>query len=146
MIDIKTAREMARLSQAELARRAGVAQSNLSAIESGKRVASAAMTQRLLDATGRPSAILRERREEVIKTIERLGGSNPRVFGSVARGEDMPGSDIDLLVLADTERAWEFVTLPRVLTNLLGIEVDIAEEGGMRGPIGQRILAEARPL
>ncbi|ACZ30557.1 transcriptional regulator, XRE family [Xylanimonas cellulosilytica DSM 15894] len=145
MINIRHARERAGLSQAELARRAGIAPSNLSAIESGTRPASAAMVNRLLDAMGRPSVALREHRDEVMATIERLGGSDPRVFGSVARGEDGPGSDIDLLVRAVPGRTWDFVTLPRVLSDLLGVQVDVIAESGLR-PTDGAILAEAVPL
>lgn len=78
-------------------------------------------------------------------TIERLGGSDPRVFGSVARGEDGPGSDIDLLVRAVPGRTWDFVTLPRVLSDLLGVQVDVIAESGLR-PTDGAILAEAVPL
>jgi predicted nucleotidyltransferase len=54
---------------------------------------------RLLDAARpAPSRILTEHHQEVLDVIRRHGGKNPRVFGSVARGEDGPNSDIDILV------------------------------------------------
>ena len=134
------------MTVAQLARASGVAASNISAIEAGKRPASKAMTQRLLDATGRPSAVLGRRKSEVVSTITRLGGSNPRLFGSVARGEDTVGSDIDLLIRVEPGRVWEFVTLPRVLSELLEVDVEVVDEAGLHGVVGQRILAEAVPL
>ncbi|WAJ30763.1 nucleotidyltransferase family protein [Antarcticirhabdus aurantiaca] len=46
----------------------------------------------------RPSEALAKHRDEVIEAIARLGASNPRLFGSVARGEDDHESDIDIIV------------------------------------------------
>lgn len=46
----------------------------------------------------RPSEALARHREEVLAIIARYPVSNPRVFGSVARGEDSEGSDLDILV------------------------------------------------
>jgi predicted nucleotidyltransferase len=54
---------------------------------------------RLLDtASPAPSRVLAEHRQEVLEVIRRHGAKKPRVFGSVARGEDGPSSDIDILV------------------------------------------------
>jgi uncharacterized protein len=46
----------------------------------------------------RPSEALAKHRNEVLAILARYPVSNPRVFGSVARGEDKEGSDLDLLV------------------------------------------------
>ncbi|MEO3999009.1 nucleotidyltransferase domain-containing protein [Mesorhizobium sp. CAU 1732] len=46
----------------------------------------------------RPSEALARHRDEVLAIIARYPVSNPRVFGSVARGEDVEGSDVDILV------------------------------------------------
>src|ERR1700743_3718542 len=45
-----------------------------------------------------PSRVLAEHRLEVLDLVRARGASNVRVFGSVARGEDTPSSDVDLLV------------------------------------------------
>ena len=104
------------LSQLELARRAGVTQSVVSAYESGRRQPSLPMLAKLVKAAGseleltlRPDAPrrrlggalgrkLRSHRQELREAAVRYGVSNVRVFGSVARGEDTADSDIDLLV------------------------------------------------
>ncbi|MDR0481783.1 MAG: helix-turn-helix domain-containing protein [Cellulomonadaceae bacterium] len=142
---ITEARRAAGLSQADLARRLGMPRQNLTAIEAGRRPASQAMIARVLDATGRPSAALRHHRDAAIAIIARLGGTNPRVFGSVARGEDIPGSDIDLLVDYVPGRAWEFITIADELEELLGCEVDVISAGGLRSS-DAHILRDARPL
>jgi uncharacterized protein len=46
----------------------------------------------------RPSEALAKHREEVLEIIAKYPVSNPRVFGSVARGEDVEGSDIDIVI------------------------------------------------
>ena len=39
-----------------------------------------------------------ERRDEILRVAARHGAGNVRLFGSLARGDDTPGSDVDLLV------------------------------------------------
>ena len=41
---------------------------------------------------------LRQLRDEILRIAEQYGASNVRVFGSVARGDARPDSDVDLLV------------------------------------------------
>lgn len=45
--------------------------------------------------------VILERREEFFALLEKYGASNPRFFGSVARGDASTGSDIDILVDMD---------------------------------------------
>ncbi|MGH8965202.1 MAG: helix-turn-helix domain-containing protein, partial [Actinomycetes bacterium] len=65
MVDIRAERERAGLTQARLAELAGIAASNLSAYESGKRPVSPAMIDRIRRAVIRPSDRLHEKRDEV---------------------------------------------------------------------------------
>ncbi len=92
-----------------------------------------------------PGQILEARRSEVRQIIEERGLKNPRVFGSVARGTDGPGSDIDILVEVPPEHAWEFVSLPRELTNLLGVRVELVSERGLKARHA-KVLIDARAL
>lgn len=92
-------RTAAGLTQRQLAELSGVKQPLIAAIEGGTRVPSEAARTALEGALRvRPSALLRARRDEVLAAVAKVGATDPRVFGSVARGEDGPGSDIDLLV------------------------------------------------
>jgi predicted nucleotidyltransferase len=145
MVDIRAERERAGLSQARLAALAGIAQSNLSAYERGSRTASPAMIERIRRAMVRPSERLRAHRDEVAAIIERHGGQNPRVIGSVARGEDTPSSDLDIVVTVRPGYALRFASTARELEDLLGVHVDVVSEGGLKRK-HERILAEAVPL
>ena len=74
----------------------------------------------------RPSEALAKHRDEVLAIIARYPVANPLVFGSVARGEDIEGSDIDILV----ERAgpMTFIELARLegeLEAVLGVPVGV---------------------
>ena len=93
----------------------------------------------------RPSQVLWRHRLAVLRLIREAGAQNPRVFGSVARGEDTPDSDIDILVRVDPARAWDFVDLPNRLSRLLGTSVDVVSEGGIE-PKHAGILAEVVPV
>ncbi len=71
-----------------------------------------------------------------------------RVFGSVARGDAGPESDIDLLVEWDYTRisAWGGVGFELALQELLGRKVDVVSEKWLNPRLRDRILHEAVPL
>lgn len=98
-----------------------------------------------------PSALkvlLEERREEIEQVLSRNGASNPRVFGSVARGEDGTGSDIDLIVDVEpgTNPLLAVAGAADELTRLLGVEVDVVAEELLRQGVSEQVAAEAVEL
>lgn len=100
---------------------------------------------------GRPKtaptlAELRARREEIVEIAARRGAANIRVFGSVARGEAGPDSDVDFLVELQPGRT---------LFDLSGLILDLEEALGRKvhvveipepSPVAKRIQREALPL
>ena len=73
--------------------------------------------------------------------------TNPRVFGSVARGEESPESDVDLLV--DVPEGVGLMTLGRCqaeLEVLLGAPVDLVPSGDLKPVVAVEVLAEAMAL
>jgi predicted nucleotidyltransferase len=96
----------------------------------------------------RPSEALARHREEVLQIISRYPVSNPRIFGSVARGEDVEGSDLDILVEPEFE-VTTFVHLADLEINLealLGITVDVRTPGEFGNRASMRVAADVRPL
>jgi hypothetical protein len=90
---------------------------------------------------------LQSRRNEIFRIASTHGARNLRVFGSVARGEDSPHSDIDLLVDMDPGRSLlDLVALGQDLEDLLQPKVDILTDGSVHPALRDRILSEARPL
>lgn len=90
---------------------------------------------------------LREKREEILRIAAKHGARNVRVFGSAARGETTPGSDLDLLVELDEGRSLlDLAGLHLDLEEILGCPVDIAEPTGLHWFIRDRVLNEARPI
>ncbi|MFZ5883629.1 MAG: nucleotidyltransferase family protein [Chloroflexota bacterium] len=86
-------------------------------------------------------------REEILATAHKHGAYNVRVFGSVARGEARPDSDIDFLVNLEAGRSlMDLARLLRELQSLLGRDVDVVTEAGLRPRIRPRVLREARAL
>jgi predicted nucleotidyltransferase len=87
---------------------------------------------------------LTEMRGAILVVAARLGASNVRVFGSVARGEEAADSDIDFLVALERGRTLlDLVSLEEELTALIGRKVDVVVEGGLSPHIGPAILREA---
>jgi predicted nucleotidyltransferase len=84
---------------------------------------------------------------ELTAALAELGAHNIRVFGSVARGDDRPDSDIDLLV--DLDDGIGLVTLGRIRSaaeRILGGPVDVVPADGLRESIRDEVLAEAVSL
>ena len=91
--------------------------------------------------------LLREKRDEILRVAAKHGAYNVRIFGSVARGEAGPESDIDFLVDMEQDRSLlDRASLLADLENLLGCSVDVATEHVLRPRIRQHVLDEARPL
>jgi predicted nucleotidyltransferase len=155
------------MSQNEMARRAGVAQSVISAYESDRREPGLRMLTKLIEATGHQLALdvvpspglphglpntrlgrrLRRRRRAVIDTASQHGAHNVRVFGSVARGEDIDGSDVDLLVDLDNDIGLVgLAELRRTLSKLLDAGVDVVPADSLKPATRDEVLAEAVPL
>lgn len=90
---------------------------------------------------------LRNRRNAIIQLAAQHGASNVRVFGSVARGESCPSSDVDMLVNFESGRSLlDQAALERMLEEFLDCKVDVVAEGGISPYLEERILSEAIPL
>jgi len=88
-----------------------------------------------------------EKRAAVLDAAKRHGAANVRVFGSVARGEATPGSDVDLLVDWEPGRSLlDHAGLVLDLQDLLGTPVEVGTERALHWYVRERILAEAVPL
>lgn len=91
--------------------------------------------------------LLQSKRQEIIQIAARHGATNVRVFGSVARGETRPDSDIDFLVNLEANRSLlDLARLLRELQALLNCPVDVVTEAGLRPRLRPGVLKEARPL
>jgi uncharacterized protein len=90
---------------------------------------------------------LQERREEILRVAAKHGAVNLRVFGSVARGDARPDSDLDLLVDLGPNRSPFFPGgLLAELEDLLHRKVDIVTPNALHWYIRDQVLREARPL
>jgi predicted nucleotidyltransferase/DNA-binding XRE family transcriptional regulator len=156
---LRQARKRAGLPQAELAARAGVTQSVISAYESGHRQPSIPALAALVDAAGyelvmglrkQPRRLgqlsgpvgrrVRRRRHDLVAAAAAHGVQNLRVFGSVARGEDRPDSDVDLL--ADLPPGLSLFGLGQVeadLEDILGTRVDLIPAGDLKSGVRSRV-------
>ena len=91
--------------------------------------------------------LLQTKREDILRIATKYGAYNVRVFGSVARGEADSESDVDLLVDMEPGRSlFDLGGLLMDLQDLLGCNVDVVTERGLRGRIRERVLKEAVAL
>ena len=146
------------MSQAELAFRAGVVQSVISAYEAGRRQPSLPALARLIDAAGwdlvvdvqsQPPQLsrlsgpvgrqVRRKRRDLVAAAAAHDVTNLRVFGSVARAEDRPGSDVDLLV--DLPPDIGLLGLGRLQAEpevILGAKVDLVPSSDLKPAVRAR--------
>jgi uncharacterized protein len=158
---LRLARIRAGMTQGELATRARVSQSVISAYESGTREPSFTMLNKIVAAAGfsielslqsRPPATplrrsVDDNRVQLVRSLRRLGARNIRIFGSVARGDDRPDSDIDLLVDV-TPRVGLFALgqMRSEAERILGAPVDIVPANSLKPDVAAHIAAEAVAL
>jgi predicted nucleotidyltransferase len=87
------------------------------------------------------------RREEILRICALHGARNVRVFGSMARGDARPDSDLDLLV--DFEQGTRLMDLSRLiieLQRLVARGVDVADPGSVHWTIRDEVVSHAVPL
>ena len=80
---------------------------------------------------------------------EKYGVTEVGLFGSYVRGEQRPDSDVDILIeLTDPPRIslLGLVNLQNFLSDLLGIDADVAIKKNLKKRIGRRILQEVEPV
>ena len=95
----------------------------------------------------KPSEALEAHRDEIRRVVAQNRACNPRIFGSVARGEDTDASDLDLLV--DTTPETSLFDIARIkvdLEELLGHGVDVVTANGLHPRMRDRVHAEALPV
>jgi predicted nucleotidyltransferase/DNA-binding XRE family transcriptional regulator len=145
---IRDGRSSAGISQRELARLAGTSQPAIARYESGTSIPTLATLDRLLEACGRRVVLsaepagspggprtaasprvrrVRERRDALLEASRSHGAHDVRVFGSIARRDDRPDSDVDLLVELEPGRTLlDLVAFGREASEILGIQVKVA--------------------
>lgn len=159
-------RKQAGLTQADLAVRSGTSQATLSRYETSDAVPTIATLERLLAAAGATLTLgaepsdrmlnarsprmtkLRHYRAEILAILNKHNARNPRVFGSVVRGEDGPESDIDLLIEIDMHKRnlFDLYTVELELEDLLAEKVDVNPVSALRSEIREQAIQESVPL
>jgi uncharacterized protein len=90
--------------------------------------------------------IIAPKRKEIRALVRKHRFSNPRVFGSVARGEAGPKSDVDVLGTQVGGGFWARIDLAHDLEDLLGHPVDVVPDDSLKWYAEPEILAQAVPL
>jgi len=91
--------------------------------------------------------VIRAKRDEIQRIAAKHGARNVRVFGSVARGEARPDSDVDFLIdVEPVTSSWFPAGLVQDLENLLGRRVEVVTERGLNHLIRDEVLREALPV
>ena len=91
--------------------------------------------------------LVHTKREQILRLARRHGVTRVRVFGSMARGDAGPESDVDLLIeVGGDPSPWFPGGLIAELEELLGRRVQVVTERGLDELLRDRVLEEAVPL
>jgi uncharacterized protein len=102
---------------------------------------------RTFEGAGRMVDLVKTKREQILRLARRHGVTDVRVFGSMARGDAGPQSDVDLLVdVGPDPSPWFPGGLVAELEELLGRRVQVVTERGLDDLLRDRVLEEAVPL
>ena len=86
-------------------------------------------------------------REKVLSVLRRHGIERAGIFGSVARGEATPESDVDILVELDSQASlFDFIGIKLELEDVLGRSVDLVEYAAIKPRLRDRILRDEVPI
>ncbi|MFC5430162.1 nucleotidyltransferase family protein [Paraburkholderia denitrificans] len=95
----------------------------------------------------KPSVALNAHRADIRRIVAANKATNPGVFGSVARGEDEDGSDLDVLVdVLPGATLFDLGGIQFELQELLGVQVDLLTPGDISATFRGQVLAEAVPV
>lgn len=95
----------------------------------------------------KPSAALASHRDAVRRVVAAHRACNPRVFGSVAHGDDNEDSDLDILIYPTAETTLMDVAAIQVeLERLLGVTVDVLTPKALPDTFRNVVLSEAVPV
>lgn len=95
----------------------------------------------------RPIFALQAHRAEIRSVVERHRARNARVFGSVLRGDDHDGSDLDILIDPSPDMTlFDIGSIRHELLQLLGVPVDVLTPNALPEQFRDQVLAEAQAI
>lgn len=95
----------------------------------------------------KPSVALAANREAIRRVVESHRARNPRVFGSVVRGDDTENSDLDLLIDPTPDTTlFDIGAIRHELLQLLGVPVDVLTPKALPEKFRAAVLSEALPV
>jgi uncharacterized protein len=95
----------------------------------------------------KPSTAFEHHRDTIRRIVSEHRAANPRVFGSVARGDDVETSDIDILVEpAPDASLLDIAQIQVEIEKCLGVPVDVVTPNGLPEKIRLQVLREALPV
>ena len=162
---LTNSRKRSGLTQLQVAERAGTSQAAVARYEKGLCSPSVDTLQRLLKANGfelvldtKPARKINSRsalakkiqnkRGEIREILHATGAHNIRIFGSVARGDDKKGSDVDFLVdiKEDPKKTMAAINSASKISRLLGTKVDVTPSHLLKKEVLKSALRDAIPL
>ena len=95
----------------------------------------------------RPSEAFAQHRDIIRQIVLESGMTNPRLFGSALHGDDIEGSDLDILIDAPPRTSlFDVINLKLALEDEVGITIDLRTPGDLHPKFRDHVVAEASPV
>jgi predicted nucleotidyltransferase len=95
----------------------------------------------------KPSEVFSQHRETIRRIVLESGMTNPRLFGSALHGDDIDGSDLDLLIdVPPRTSLFDIVRVQLAIEDYLGIEVHLLTPGDLPPKFRDAVVLEAQPV
>lgn len=92
----------------------------------------------------KPSTVLNTHRDAIREIVRSHRADNARVFGSVLHGQDIEGSDLDILIEPQQDMTLMDIGAIRMeLRDLLGVPVDVLTPGALPDSFRQQVMSES---
>jgi len=95
----------------------------------------------------KPSEAFAQHRDTIRRIVLESGMANPRLFGSALHGDDIDGSDLDLLIdVPPRTSLFDIVRVQLAIEDYLGIEVHLLTPGDLPPKFRDAVVLEAQPV
>jgi predicted nucleotidyltransferase len=95
----------------------------------------------------KPSEVFAQHRDTIRRIVLESGMTNPRLFGSALHGDDIDGSDLDLLIDAPARTSlFDIVRVQLAIEDCVGIEVHLLTPGDLPPKFRETVVLEAQPV
>ena len=116
-------------------------------LDKGKKVNHQCLAEPIGVVIMKLGPVISKQRENILKIAKAHGATNMKIFGSCARGDEQPGSDLDLLVELESGRSLlDIIAIKQDIEDIINRRVDVVTADALSPYIREEIMKKAVAL